>query len=166
VWGFDDMGTDVNWQDERKEIKERIKLENDLIHQRMSWFSTFQGLLFGAVAFAWDKTGAKPITFIACLAGIVVSISVGYSLYRANVAIDRASAKWDEIKPEGHSGLDSEGVRSGSRLAWLMPGWLMPWVFALMWCGVFVVALMRPTDPVTRPSTAPCGLPSEAKNSH
>jgi hypothetical protein len=143
AWGVNDMETGVDLQAAWSEIKERIKYENNLIHQRMSWFSTFHGLLFGAVAFAWDKAGAKPIPFIACGIGILVSLSVGLALHRANAAIDRTSAWWDKIKPVDYRGLDSEGVRSDSGFAWLMPGRFMPKLFVLMWVGVAVVALYR-----------------------
>lgn len=134
------MNNGAGFQAEWSQINERIKLENELINQRMSWLSTFQGLLFAAFALAWDKKiGAQPICLIACIIGILVSLSVGLAMYRANVSIKEASAKWDEIKPKGYAGLDPEGVRSASGCDWLMPGSFMPCLFAVMWLCLFVV---------------------------
>lgn len=133
----------MNIEEERKEIIDRIKSENDLIHQRMTWLGTFQGLLFGAVAFAWGKSNARPFVFVGCFVGMFVTISIAYAIHRANVGIDRATNRWDEIRPKEWKGLDSEGYRSSSGIAWLMPGVFIPWIFFGTWMILFDLVVNR-----------------------
>lgn len=124
---------------ERTEILERVKHENDLIHQRMSWLGTFQGLLFGAVAFAWKEASAGLLVYIASAIGFLVSISIWYGIYRANLSLRNAVDYWDRIKPSQFQGLDAEGFRTSKSIYWLMPGYFIPTVFALSWMAVYLV---------------------------
>lgn len=108
----------------------------------MTWLGTFQGLLFAAVAFAWKEPSARSLIYVSSAVGLLVSISLGYAIYRANKALDDASAYWDKIKPSNFQGLDAEGYRSGSGVAWLMPGAFIPKVFAITWVAVYLIALI------------------------
>ena len=133
----------MNIEKLKAEIDNRIKSENDLLHQRMTWLGTFQGLLFGATAFAWDKNSAQAIVFLACCVGFLVSVSLGYAIYRTNIAIEKTSAYWDKIRPQDYEQLDSEGYRSKSPGAWLMPGRFVPKVFAVTWIFIFVISYCK-----------------------
>jgi hypothetical protein len=128
---------------ERSEIKERLKMENDLIHQRMTWLGAFSSLLLAAISFAYDKAGSELLLIMICVAGTFTSVSLGYAIYRANVSIDKATARWDAIKSPDFAGLDVEGFRSGSGYAWLMPGRFIPKVLILTWTGIFISVLLK-----------------------
>lgn len=128
---------------ERKEILDRIKAENDLVHHRMTWLGSFQGFLFAAVAFAWKEISAQDILYLVAIVGLLTSISIGYAIHRANTALDALSAYWDTIKPKNFQGLDVEGVRSGSGIPWLMPGAFIPKVLACTWIVIILAALRR-----------------------
>lgn len=127
----------------QEQIIARNKHETELIHQRMTWLGTFQGLLFAAVAFAWDKQSAKPVLYVACIVGVLVSTSIDHAIRRANIAIDKATAEWDRIKPADYDELDVEGFRSGSGVAWLMPGVFVPKVFIATWVVMGLITCIR-----------------------
>lgn len=125
---------------ERAEIMERTKAENELIHQRMTWLGSIQGLLFAAIAFAWNLQTARPIVYLVAIVGVLTAVSIGYAIYRANSAINTLSTYLDTIKPENFKGLDVEGVRSSSGISWLMPGAFIPPMLACCWVAILFVA--------------------------
>lgn len=130
---------------ERAEIKDRIKLENDLIHQRMTWSGTFEGLLLAIISFTWDKPHAKPLLIVICLVALAITASFGYAIRRANVGLDRASKRWDAIKPPQYDGLDVEGVRSSEpAFGWLMPGRFVPMLLTAMWTAILLLVMQKP----------------------
>ena len=115
-------------------VFDRIKYENELINQRLTWLGTFQGLLLAALAFAWGKSSATAIVCVICVVGAIVALSTWVATFRANKAISLFSAHWDSIKPKEYSGVGVEGVRSRSGYFWwLMPGYALPWLFFLAW---------------------------------
>jgi hypothetical protein len=129
---------------ERAEIRDHIKFENDLIHQRMTWSGTFEGLLLAVVSFAWDKSDAKPLLIVICLVAIAVTVSFGYAIHRANMATARAAARWDAIGPARYRGLDVEGFRSEARpFGWLMPGRFVPLLLTVTWIVILVLVIRK-----------------------
>lgn len=130
------MDVDKNYE----KLREFIRHENELFNQRFAWLSAFQGLLFTALAFAWDKGNSKLLVIIFCLLGIIVAISIGIAMHRGNMAIDRLDKWWDQNKPENYSGLDIQGVRSRNDFLWfLMPGRIVPWALCIAWlCILFI----------------------------
>ena len=129
-------------------VFDRIKYENELINQRLTWLGTFQGLLLAALAFAWGKSSATAIVCVICVVGAIVALSTWVATFRANKAISLFSVHWDSIKPKEYSGVGVEGVRSRSGYFWwLMPGYALPWLFFLAWLVIgfihYAVALKR-----------------------
>lgn len=115
------------------------RYENDLINHRIGWLSAFQGFLFAALAFIWDKSEVFVLTVIICAIGIMVSISIGLATLKANKAINNIQMNFDKIKPENYLGPDIEGSRSGSdKLDWLLPGSFIPWFFAIGWVCILL----------------------------
>jgi hypothetical protein len=119
-----------------EDVREMIRVENELINQRLSWLASLQGLLFAALGFAWGKTNTYVLILLFAGMGALVAISIGLATYRANKAIARLSTWWDDNVPAGYSGVGVEGVKSQSGLSWLMPGYFLPWVFAAAWLAV------------------------------
>jgi hypothetical protein len=96
---------------------DRIKWENGLINQRLTWLGTFEGLLFVA-----DHYAAHP--FLLPLVGLLIAISV-------DVAICHANSKL--------TGLDAQAYVDWRRF--LMPGTLIPKAIALAWAAILVEKL-------------------------
>src|SRR5205823_760429 len=65
-------------------VFDRIKYENELINQRLTWLGTFQGLLLAALAFAWGKSSATAIVCVICVVGAIVALSTWVATFRAN----------------------------------------------------------------------------------
>jgi hypothetical protein len=87
---------------------DKNKFENDLIHQRLTWLGTFEGLLFVA-----NHYGDHP--YVLPLAGLVIALSVDIGIRASN----RVLAK--------HGG-QVEGPRR-----YLMPGTIIPKTIAVAW---------------------------------
>jgi len=124
-------------------VRSMIKSENELINQRMTWVSTFNGFLFASIAFAWDKSQVL-VTVIAFL-GIAVSSLSGAALLAANRAFRELYTWWQENKPDNYKGPDVIGLPPRSK-GW--PGkWLNPWsavpvFFAGAWIIIAATRLM------------------------
>lgn len=130
--------------EEYDKIREMIKNENELINHRLTWLGTFQGLLFAALAFSWDKSDAKMMVLVFGILGISVAISIWIGTCRANKVINGLDSQWDNIKPKDYKGIDVEGVRSRSGcIGWLMPGYFIPWAFAVAWIALLFVNCKR-----------------------
>jgi len=117
----------------RKEIHDEKRdggrYENELINQRLSWFGTLQGLLFAALAVAWNDPSAMYLIWIICGVGLLVAISIGVGTYRANRRL-----RLDKLDPDDG---DPFVLR---QIVWrLMPGRFIPWVFALAWVFIFLL---------------------------
>lgn len=120
--------------------REMIRHENDLINQRLTWLSGFQGLLFAALAFAWGKSNIFYLSVIICIVGFLIAVSIGLATSKANRAIKNLSQEWDEKKLENYDGPDIEGNRCGSeKLDILLPGSFVPLVFSVAWVFIFAI---------------------------
>lgn len=95
-------------------VRSMIKSENELINQRMTWVSTFNGFLFTSIAFAWDKSQVL-VTVIAFL-GIAVSLLSGAALLVANRAFRELYAWWLENKPDNYLLVDWKLAVAGEPL--------------------------------------------------
>jgi len=123
-----------------EKIRDLIKTENELINQRLTWLGTFQGLLIAALAFTWNEESAVAVVWVFCILGAMVSLSTSLAVYRANKAIKNYEDEWDSIKGKDYSGPDIEGVRSSDGCFWwLMPGYILPWLFLLGWLSIAVI---------------------------
>lgn len=123
-------------QDEKKcdTIRSMIRHENELISHRLGWLGAFQGLLFAALAFAWEKDDVFFLAFVVCVVGALIGVSIGIATKKANDAIRSLQEAWESLKSDDYNGPDIEGSRSGSgMLDWILPGSFIPWVFAVAW---------------------------------
>ncbi|MBI4242812.1 MAG: hypothetical protein HY606_01875 [Planctomycetes bacterium] len=129
---------------EYDQISEMIKHENELINHRLAWLGTFQGLLFAALAFAWNNADGSFLLCILCLLGIFISISVGLSTIGANTAINYLEQEWDKIKPSDYKGIDIVGMRNRQCCLWrFMPGYFIPWIFVGAWILLFGYLVLK-----------------------
>jgi len=120
-----------------------IKSENELINHRMTWTSAFNGLLFVALAFAWDKS-CSLVVVIAFL-GIAVSLFSGVSLYFANKAFRKLYWEWEEDKkPDDYDGPGVIGLPPRYKKGlgtWLNPWSSIPLSFVLAWLIIVIIRL-------------------------
>jgi hypothetical protein len=130
--------------EEAKIIREMIRHENDLLNQRITWFSTIQGLLFAALALVWDKANSNSLVIILSLIGGILSASTFYALQRGLEAIRIQIEWWDKNKTAGYSGPDIIGRRPSPKSRnFFWPYFLFPivfiaaWTFILFWRAVF-----------------------------
>jgi len=127
----------------RPVIRELIKHENDLVHQRLGWLIQMQGLLFAALAFAWGRA-PKELTILLALLGMATSLSLWSVLKLYSPAIRGLKGWWEDHRPEGAiEGPDVIGLWSpSSGIESLLRPWrALPIVFGAAWAGVLVLAL-------------------------
>ena len=124
-------------------IRLMIRHEDVMFSNRITWFCTVQGLLYTAMAFAWDKDSAKMLVYIFAGLGVAISISFYYALRAAVLAIEAQRTWWDEHKPSNYSGPDVVGRRPDARSKpWLRPQIVLPYGFALAWVLTGLVRLL------------------------
>lgn len=88
------MPTEDKWPET---IRDLIKHENELIANRFTWTAAFQGFLFTALAFSWDKSvNQHSLVILLCLLGISLAGLSFLSLLLAHIAISRLLNKWSE----------------------------------------------------------------------
>jgi hypothetical protein len=126
-----------------------IKYSNDILNHRLTWLGTFQGLLLAALAFAWKD--AFRMAYVLCFLGFFVAVSIGIGTYRANQAIEELERKYDGLTHKQNSELATIGLRSRTGWTWwLMPGYFVPWLFAVGWLAITAMTFFR-TDVRTQP---------------
>jgi hypothetical protein len=129
--------------DNHEIVRAMIKSENELINQRMSWVSAFNGFLFAATAFAWDKSSV--LVAVLAILGIAVSLLSGAALLAANSAFRGLYAWWQENKPADYTGPDVIGLPprySGKPGRWLNFWSVIPVLFACAWVIIAITRLL------------------------
>lgn len=128
------------WQTIHSQMDSKIVYENSLMNSRLTWLGTFEGLLLAAISFSWGKSTGLIVSL--CSIGFLISISIGISTRRANIAIEYYRNWWDKNKPEDALIHDVEGYRSGTGFLWfLMPGAFIPWCFAVLYVVLGLLVL-------------------------
>jgi hypothetical protein len=94
--------------------REAAKFENDLIHQRLTWLGTFEGLLFVA-----NSYGKHP--YLLPIAGFVIAVSIDWGIRASNRVL---------------TDLNAQAHRDWRRF--LMPGWAIPKIIAVTWVVIFL----------------------------
>ena len=126
-------------------VREMITREDELTNQRMLWMAAFNGLLFAALGFAWDKPGARFLTTIFSLLGISASLLNGVALIYAANAQRRLLSWWHDQKSKAYAGpgvmgcepLDAKKMYSFYVTPWILlaflltAGWLAVLLFVL-----------------------------------
>ncbi|MEI6703528.1 MAG: hypothetical protein WCL71_08340 [Deltaproteobacteria bacterium] len=91
-------------------IREMIRHENMLVHQRMTWLLAFNGLMFAALSFAFGKPGSIPLIHSLCVFGALICV-VSYGLVVcANCAMLRLQRLWNSAKPCDYRGPGVIGI--------------------------------------------------------
>jgi hypothetical protein len=127
-------------------LREMIRHEDGLLHQRLTWMWTLQGILFTAASVLWSKDG-RGVALIAGI-GLLSCLSIGYSLARGLRAIhglrilDENQRK--ELKEDCCLLAPTIGAQAPPRVRWLLPGFFLPWVFGAGWVTMLIVRLLYP----------------------
>jgi cyanate permease len=75
-------------------VREMITREDELTNQRMLWMAAFNGLLFAALGFAWEKSDARFFEIVLSALGIASSFLNGLTLISAMTAQRRLLLWW------------------------------------------------------------------------
>lgn len=113
--------------------------ETEQIDRRLSWLGTFQGFLFAALGFSWEKSSA--LTTVLSLLGITIALLVFMSLIAATFAIQRIRRAWLQKKPSDYTGPDIFGFypERAPLTVFIAPENLLPLVFIGGWiCVLFI----------------------------
>ena len=125
--------------EEAKIVREMIRHENELMNHRFSWFNTLQGLLFAALAFSWEKTGATGLAYMFCMLGALLCVSTFYSLRANLLAISALRDWWDKHRDIDYHGPDIIGRRPDHKsLPILRPYVLFPISFGIAWIWIAI----------------------------
>ena len=110
--------------------RELIKQENELMNHRITWFITLQGLLFAALAFAWDKNDAQGLIFVLCSLAMLVAVSTAFILWGCAAAIEQL-----------HREHPRAAMVIGRRASWIekiaYPWYAFPVLFFVAWGLIF-----------------------------
>jgi len=138
----DDSLSEAQADETTKVVRELIRYESDLLHQRLTWLLQIQGLLFAALAFAWNAR-SRPLIFLFCALGITTAVSIALALHLYSPAIRSLQGWWNEhLTPQQRHNRLVIGYSSPSRgFTWLLRPWrALPWVFVIAW--LFVLATL------------------------
>ncbi|MFA5073603.1 MAG: hypothetical protein WC539_06875 [Nitrospirota bacterium] len=121
-------------------VRTMINRENDLIHYRVTWLMTVQGLFFAALGLAWNKPDISSFIALLCFLGILMSVVVLIALAGASRAIRRLIGWWDTNKPSHYQGPDVVGIRPmrTKYFGWIGPWGIIPFLFIIAWTVVFL----------------------------
>lgn len=118
-------------------IRELIRLENDALNYRLSWFLTLQGFLFAALAFGWDKGAALIVVF--SIIGILSSLSVGILLRYGILAMKRLEEK---LRTESQEPVIGRGYsETPAIIHFFLPWHFLPILFVGAWAALMVIRL-------------------------
>ena len=135
--------TDLEQDKYEAVVREMITREDELTNQRMLWMAAFNGLLFAALGFAWDKPDARYLTVVFSILGFAASFLNGLALIFASNAQRRLLFWWKSRKPSLYTG---PGVMGGAPLddKTLYSFYFTPWIslafiFAAGWLVILRV---------------------------
>jgi len=136
-----------------KVIRDLIRHESSLLHQRITWLLQIQGLLFTALGFAWRPSagsgwdfGSLALVSLLAFLGITTAISIALAVVLYHPAVKRLQKWWaDRLSPEQQHmriviGLD---VPSWPVTRALRPWRALPVMFVLAWLAVLGIAFRR-----------------------
>jgi len=129
-----------------KTVREMITKENELTNQRMLWMAAFNGLLFAAIGFAWDKSGVKFLSIVISLLGISASFLNGLALIFASNAQRRLLFWWHENKPPSYVGpgvMGCEPLDKKLYSLYVTPWILLASIFTVGWLAILIYVLMK-----------------------
>jgi hypothetical protein len=128
-------------------VRKMITREDELINQRMLWTAAFNGLLFAALGFAWDKPETKFLEIVLSFLGFATSFLNGVALVFTSNAQRRLLFWWYENRPRDYTG---PGVMGGAPLdpGRLLSFYFTPWIllafiFASGWLTILWIVWTR-----------------------
>ena len=125
-------------------VRDMIRRENELTNQRMQWMAAFNGLMFAALGFAWDKPGVKFLTTIFCLLGISASFLSGLALIYASNAQRRLLFWWRSNKSKTYTGpgvMGCEPLDKKMITLYFSPWIILSFVFTAGWLAILLFVL-------------------------
>ena len=123
-------------------IREMIRHEDDLLIGRTNWLMTLQGLLFAALAFAWDIE-RLPLVFII-FGALFSALFIPYLTFSER-AIIKLLNLWKENSRD-YDGPPLMGLEYKDVPAWYSRIWPWSWspvVFIIAWLWIFIVWLTK-----------------------
>lgn len=125
-------------------VRKMITREDGLTNQRMLWMATFNGLLFAALGFAWDKPGARFLTIVFSVLGVSASFLNGLALVFASNAQRRLLYWWHSKKSKTYSGpgvMGCEPLDKKRYSLYLTPWIVLAFVFTAGWMAILIFIL-------------------------
>ena len=129
--------------DQRHEaiVRQMITREDELTNQRMLWMAAFNGLLFAALGFAWDKSGARFLTVIFSVLGVSASFLNGLALIFASTAQRRPLFWWHRNRPKAYAGpgvMGSEPIDKRRYSLYVTPWILLAFILTAGWLSILL----------------------------
>jgi hypothetical protein len=126
-------------------VREMIWHEDVLLNQRLTWMWALQALLFAAAGVFWEKEWRGVI--IIGVVGLLCCISIGYSLARGLKSVRELLVVASNHKKRLGEGVEIPPTIGPSTKAteWLLPAYLLPWVFGLAWISIIALRVLRPS---------------------
>jgi hypothetical protein len=132
-------------------VRQMVRHENELANHRVTWLLTFEGLLFTALSFAWDKQETHYLVYVLCAVGMAIAGSCWPILDGAQRALGRLRQWWIDHRPPDYAGPDVIGFwRDGRLNDYVLPTRIFPLAFILAW---FAVGVINYTRPPVQPNT-------------
>jgi hypothetical protein len=122
-------------------VRQMMTREDELTNQRMLWMAAFNGLLFAALGFAWNKQGGRFLTMVFCTLGFFASFLNGLALILASNAQRSLLLWWHKKRPTDY---DGPGVMGSEPLdnQRLYSMYFAPWIWlAFIFSGGWLLIL-------------------------
>jgi hypothetical protein len=103
-----DSQTHLSFKDTFEAYRSIVRSEEEQMHRRLSWLSSFQGFLFAALGLSWGKN--HPLLLLICAIGIVIAVLVFTSVFAGSMALRRTRLLWNKYKPLDYDGPDIFGL--------------------------------------------------------
>ena len=131
-------------EDYENTVRAMISREDELTNQRMLWMAAFNGLLFAAMGFAWDKPGAKFLSIVFSILGIATSFLNGVALIFASNAQRRLLAWWHRFKPSPYVGpgvMGCEPLDEKKYSLYFTPWITLAFIFTCGWLAILIFVI-------------------------
>lgn len=138
------ISTDQPGEQYEATVREMITREDELTNQRMLWMAAFNGLLFAALGFAWDKPDAKFLTTVFSFLGISASLLNGLALIFASTAQRRLLFWWHSKKSKTYTGpgvMGCEPLDKKRYSLYVTPWIVLAFVFTAGWLAILLFVL-------------------------
>jgi hypothetical protein len=132
-------------------VRQMIRHEDELVNERLTWLGQFEGFLFVAYGLAVKDLNDPVLTWVVCLAGLLIAASILTATLRSDAAVDQLREQWKQNRGslEGNCWEpDVQGIGGEETLwrRWSWPSRSLPILFALAWLAVAITqAVHHPT---------------------